>query len=165
MSARGETRGEPGAPAVTVVIEVPRWGFVKRGSNGHVDFVSPLPCPFNYGSVPDRVGMEGDLLDALVLGPRLAPGTRLRLRAFGAVGFVDRGQYDDKLVCWSEPPSRRQRWLVVQFFHAYALAKGVLNRLRGQGGRMGCTGWGSAREAMQRSTTRTDGWKGPVTRF
>ena len=29
-------------------------------------------------------------LDALVLGPRLAPGTRLRLPAFGAVGFVDR---------------------------------------------------------------------------
>ena len=62
----------PAAPEVDVVIEVPR-DFLKRGTTGHVDFVSPLPCPFNYGSVP-IVGLEGDLLDALVLGPRLGLG-------------------------------------------------------------------------------------------
>ena len=39
-------------PEVEVVIEIPRGSFLKRGSTGHVDFVSPLPCPFNYGSVP-----------------------------------------------------------------------------------------------------------------
>jgi inorganic pyrophosphatase len=53
-----------------VVIEVPRGSFLKRGSTGHVDFISPLPCPFNYGSVPIYLGLEGDLLDALVLGKR-----------------------------------------------------------------------------------------------
>ena len=40
------------APEVDVVIEVTRGSFLKRGSTAHVDFVSPLPCPFNYGSVP-----------------------------------------------------------------------------------------------------------------
>jgi inorganic pyrophosphatase len=55
-------------PEVEVVIEVPRFSFLKRGSTGRIDFISPLPCPFNYGSVPTHVGMEGDLLDALVLG-------------------------------------------------------------------------------------------------
>jgi len=71
----------PLVPELDIVIEVPRGSFLKRGSTGHVDFISPLPCPFNYGSVPAYVGLEGDLLDALVLGPRLRLGTRVRARA------------------------------------------------------------------------------------
>jgi len=71
-------------PEVEVVIEVPRWSFLKRGSSGAVDFVSPLPCPFNYGAVPTHLGLEGDLLDAVVLGPRLRLGARLRVKAWGA---------------------------------------------------------------------------------
>jgi hypothetical protein len=59
----------PPAPEVEVVIEVPRGGFVKRDRHGQVVFVSPLPCPYNYGSVPTHLGLEGDLLDAIVLGP------------------------------------------------------------------------------------------------
>jgi inorganic pyrophosphatase len=46
---------------------VPRGSFLKRGLTGRIDFVSPLPCPFNYGAVPSHLGLEGDLLDALVL--------------------------------------------------------------------------------------------------
>ena len=61
-------------PEVEVVIEVPRGSFLKRGSTGHIDFISPFPCPFNYGSVPNFLGLEGDLLDALILGPRLSLG-------------------------------------------------------------------------------------------
>src|SRR5205814_7056079 len=90
-------------PEVDVVIEVPRGSFLKRGSTGHVDFVSPLPCPFNYGSVPTHLGLEGDLLDAVVLGPRLPLGTRTRAKAWGAVMFTDRGMTDDKLVCSDRP--------------------------------------------------------------
>ena len=62
----------PEPPELEVVIEVPRGSFLKRASTGRVDFISPLPCPFNYGSVPVYLGLEGDLLDALVLGPRLS---------------------------------------------------------------------------------------------
>ena len=80
---------------VEVVIEVPRGSFLKRGSSGRIDFVSPLPCPYNYGAVPTHLGLEGDLLDALVLGPRRPYGTRLRLKAWGAVTLVDRGLSDD----------------------------------------------------------------------
>ena len=47
-------------PEVDIVIEIPRGSFLKRGSRGRVDFVSPLPCPFNYGAVPTLVGLEGD---------------------------------------------------------------------------------------------------------
>ena len=53
--------------------------------------------------MPRYVGMEGDLLDALVLGPRLPLGARLRVRAWGAVTLTDRGMQDDKLVCGDRP--------------------------------------------------------------
>ena len=71
-------------PVVEVVIEVPRGSFLKRGSTGRVDFISPLPCPFNYGSVPGYIGLDGDLLDALVLGPRLSLGARIRRQSLGS---------------------------------------------------------------------------------
>ena len=61
-------------PELEVTIELPRGSFLKRGSTGQLDFVSPLPCPFNYGSVERLIGLEGDLLDAVVLGPRLPRG-------------------------------------------------------------------------------------------
>jgi len=72
-------------PEVEVVIEIPRGSFLKRGSTGHIDFISPFPCPFNYGSVPNFLGLEGDLLDALILGPRLSLGTSIEVKAWGAV--------------------------------------------------------------------------------
>jgi len=67
-----------------VVVEVPRGSFLKRGSTGKVDFISPVPCPFNYGSVPQYLGREGDLLDAVVLGPRLPYGSsHVRVKVLG----------------------------------------------------------------------------------
>src|SRR5690348_15242722 len=92
-------------PEVEVVIEIPRGSFLKRGSTGHIDFISPLPCPYNYGSVPKFLGLEGDLLDALILGPRLPVGTRMRVKAWGAVILTDRGMTDDKLICSERRPS------------------------------------------------------------
>src|SRR5213595_2265616 len=86
-------------PEVEVVIEIPRGSFLKRGSTGHIDFVSPFPCPFNYGSVPAYLGLEGDLLDAVVLGPRLHAGATIMVPAWGAVILCDRGMTDDKLIC------------------------------------------------------------------
>src|SRR5471032_2319808 len=98
---RSAFRGSPASPELEVVIEVPRGSFLKRGSDGHVDFISPLPCPFNYGSLPNYLGLEGDLLDAVVLWPRLPFGTRIRVQAWGAVTLTDRGMSDDKLICSS----------------------------------------------------------------
>jgi inorganic pyrophosphatase len=138
-------------PEIEVVIEVPRGSFVKRASGGRVDFVSPLPCPFNYGSTPQYIGREGDLLDAVVLGPRLPIGTRTTLRAWGAVMMTDRGMTDDKLVCSREPLDHRQRRTVLRFFKLYARAKSLLNLWRRRPGRNACEGWCSAREALARA--------------
>ena len=153
------------APEVEVVIEVPRGSFLKRGSTGSIDFVSPLPCPFNYGAVPTHLGLEGDLLDALVLGPRLRVGTRVRVKAWGAVTFTDRGMSDDKLICADHPPSRAERRNVLRFFHFYAKCKGLLNLWRRRPGRNACEGWCDATEAIARARPLTDAWTGSPVPF
>ena len=153
------------APWVDVMIEVPRWSFLKRGPSGGVDFVSPLPCPFNYGAVPDFVGLEGDLLDAVVLGPRLAFGSRVRLRAWGAVTLIDRGMQDDKLVCSEHPLTPEQERAVLRFFAFYARCKGALNWLRGRPGRNACGQWRTAAQAIARARPRAPDWKGPDVPF
>jgi inorganic pyrophosphatase len=150
---------------VEVLIEIPRGSFLKRGSTGHVDFVSPVPCPFNYGSVPQYVGLEGDLLDAVVLGPRLPLGARTRVRAWGAVILTDRGMTDDKLICSQLPLSPNQRRMVLHFFHFYAKCKGLLNLYRRRPGRNACDGWCTASEAIGRARPRDPAWRGPPVPF
>jgi inorganic pyrophosphatase len=152
-------------PHLDIVIEIPRGSFLKRGSTGHIDFVSPLPCPFNYGSVPSYIGMEGDLLDAVVLGPRLALGTRLRIQAWGAVTMTDRGMSDDKLICSERAPSLSQRRDVLRFFQLYAKCKGLLNVWRRRPGRNACEGWCEAAQALRRARPRDDSWHGPPVEF
>jgi inorganic pyrophosphatase len=152
-------------PEMEVVIEVPRGSFLKRGSTGRVDFISPLPCPFNYGSVPAYVGLEGDLLDALVLGPRLEFGSRTRVKARGAVILTDRGMTDDKLVCSDLPLDAAERGRVFRFFHFYARCKGLLNVWRRRPGRNACDGWCDAEQAIARARPRDESWQGPSVEF
>ena len=159
----GNASSQP--PEVEVVIEVPRGSFLKRGSSGSIDFVSPLPCPFNYGAVPTLLGLEGDLLDALVLGPRLRLGTRVHVKAWGAVTLTDRGMSDDKLICSDHPPSPAEYRNVLRFFHLYAKCKGLLNLWRCRSGRNACEGWCDASDALARARPLTDAWTGPSVSF
>jgi len=147
------------------VIEIPKWGFVKRGSVGPVDFVSPLPCPYNYGSIPDYVGLDGDLLDALVLGPRLRRGERVKVTAYGAVGLSDRGMYDDKLVCSRNPLSPSDRERVLHFLRLYGRFKRLLNLIRARPGLTRCEGWVPVEDAFERATPRDVVWRGPRVPF
>jgi inorganic pyrophosphatase len=147
------------------VIEVPRGSFLKRGSTGHIDFISPLPCPFNYGSVPAYVGLEGDLLDAVVLGPRLPLATSIRVKAWGAVILTDRGMTDDKLICSSRRVDASERRKILRFFHFYAKCKGLLNLWRRRPGRNACDGWIGATEALARARPRDESWRGAPVEF
>jgi inorganic pyrophosphatase len=160
-----ERHGISGAPFVDVVIEIPRGSFLKRGSTGRIDFISPIPCPVNYGSVPALLGLEGDLLDAVVLGPRLACGTQLRIQAWGAVTLADRGLTDDKLICSAQPVSRREKRGLLFFFDCYAKGKAVLNWWRGRPGRNACDGWRSAAEALDRARPREASWRASPIEF
>ena len=158
------TKASP-LPSVEVVIEIPRGSFLKKGSTGHVDFVSPFPCPYNYGSIHEYIGGEGDFLDAIVLGPRLAEGTRVKVNAYGAVGLSERFMYDDKLVCAERHITSAERAQVVRFFHVYAFCKGMLNVLRGQRGRSRCEGWGDASAAIARAVPVAGDRQQPVIKF
>ena len=154
------------APLVEVIIEIPRGSFLKRGSTGELDFISPLPCPFNYGSIPAFIGLDNDLLDAVVLGPRLPLGATVKVYAWGAIRMIDRGLYDDKLICSRSPISPWKKRLILLFFMFYAKAKSLINLTRGRRGRNSCEGWHGAEEALARATSCVQGdWKEPIAPF
>jgi inorganic pyrophosphatase len=126
---------------LTVVIDVPRGSFIKRDDEGAIDFISPIPCPFNYGHVPGTRADDGDALDAVVLGPRLPLGSTATVTVRERVDFIDAGCPDPKWVCASVPLSRFQQLQVTGFFRFYALAKGLINRVRGKRGPTRYLGW------------------------
>lgn len=126
---------------LTVVIDVPRGSFIKRHDDGAFDFVSPIPCPFNYGHVPGSLAEDGDAVDAVVLGPRRPFGSTARVATRACVDFVDAGKSDPKWVCADAPLSGFDRFQVVGFFRCYAVAKGLINRVRGKRGPTRYRGW------------------------
>ncbi|MGB5703359.1 MAG: inorganic diphosphatase [Polyangiales bacterium] len=125
----------------SVVIDVPRGSFVKRRDDGTIDFVAPLPSPFNYGHVPGTVSDDGDAIDAVVLGPRLPRGTRTDVVIRGTIGFIDAGATDPKWICCDRPLGLGDRRRVEGFFRRYAVAKRLINRLRGVRGPTRYLGW------------------------
>lgn len=126
---------------ITVVIDVPRGSFIKRDDDGTVDFVYPLPCPFNYGHVPGTQAEDGDAADAIVLGRRLPLGTITSVHPRGRIHFIDAGRSDPKWVCADKPLSEFQRLRVAGFFRVYASAKLLINRIRGKRGATRYIGW------------------------
>jgi inorganic pyrophosphatase len=139
------------ARTIEVVIEVARGSFVRRDAAGRIEFLSPLPCPFNYGCVPSVPAADGDALDAVLLGPRLAAGQRRQVAARALVQFIDEGQEDHKLICAATPLSAHDKRLVLAFFRFYALSKRLMNRARGRHGATLCLGWGDPAEALGRT--------------
>lgn len=135
---------------VSVRVELARGARLKRRTDGRIDFVSPLACPFVYGAVPGERSGDGDPLDAVVLGVQAGPGQLLHdLPVVGVVRFVDCGHPDDKLICSAQPFGDRQRAQVQVFFQRYARAKRWLARLRRQPGPTAFEGWTSrARSAL-----------------
>ncbi|MFP2927464.1 inorganic diphosphatase [Pyxidicoccus sp. 3LG] len=124
-----------------VLIECPRFSFVKRRADGSVDFVSPLPCPYNYGSIPGLMSDDGDPLDAVVMGSRLPRGHRVRVPVVGVLGFIDEGKGDPKVVCGTGPLSAAERAGLEHFFRVYAFFKRGLHRVRGNVPDTRFTGW------------------------
>ena len=126
---------------VDVIVDVARGSFVKRDDEGQVDFISPIPCPFNYGHVPGTQADDGDAVDAVVLGSRLCVGTVARVPVQGRIAFLDAGRADPKWICAPAPLSASQRLQVGGFFRSYAAATRLLNRIRGRRGPTRYLGW------------------------
>jgi inorganic pyrophosphatase len=116
-----------------VCIEVPRGSHIKREAGGRIDFISPVPCPFNYGSVEAAPAPDGDAPDAIVLGERLGVGVQVELPVLARVHFVDGGLDDHKWVVGQEPMNADEERSLRRFFTVYAGVKRLLNHLRGGG--------------------------------
>jgi len=145
--------GSPFPRELPVLIDQPRFSFIKRRDDGRIDFISPLPCPFNYGSVPGTLAADGDREDALVLGARLSRGTQQTWPVLARVHFIDAGVYDAKWVCGRALTTGDRRQLLI-FFELYARAKRQLNRARGAAGPTRFDGLELARELESQDLAR-----------
>jgi inorganic pyrophosphatase len=117
---------------VRVRIEVPRGGRIKRRPTGAIELVSPLGCPFDYGSIVGRAGADGDAADAVLLGPRRRRGDDVEAVVRGVVRFLDGGVEDDKWIC-GEPPTAGDRRRITWFFRVWGVLKRVRHPLRRSG--------------------------------
>jgi inorganic pyrophosphatase len=84
---------------------------------------------------------DGDAVDAVVLGPKLAVGSTAKVATRARVDFIDAGVSDPKWVCADAPLSSFERFQVAGFFRCYAVAKRMINRVRGQRGPTRYRGW------------------------
>jgi len=114
----------------TILIETPKWSFVKRNEHGEIDYVSPFPSPFDYGRLEGFTGGDGDPMDAIWLGTSL-DAQRGSGYVVGVVRFVDCGATDDKwLLSDKLTVSKVNVWRLKYFFRVYAQAKNVLELFR-----------------------------------
>lgn len=125
---------DPPRDVIEVLIESPRFTHIKRKTNGRIDFISPLPCPFNYGCVPQSISGDGDPIDVVLLGPRLPRGTRAQSKVVAVVDFIDAGDADPKWICSNAAVTWIDRITVHSFFVIYAVTKRALNTVRGKQG-------------------------------
>jgi inorganic pyrophosphatase len=116
-----------------VRIDTPLGGHVKRRDDGRVEFVSPIACPFNYGSAVNTQAPDGDREDVIVLGEKLDRGEFVRARVLGRVRFIDAGRQDHKWLC-GESLGQREIHRIRRFFKLYSRAKRLLNALSGSSG-------------------------------
>ena len=140
---------------VRFVLTVRRGAFVKRRTDGSVYYVSPLPCPFDYGEVPGTMAADGDALDVVVWGAlpadAVGPGDDYALALQGAVDFYDDGVVDTKLIVGDTAPGASGRVAILAFFRLLALAKSLRGMVRQRGGgRSRVVGWLDATAATER---------------
>lgn len=128
----------PHGRRVAVRIETPRGSFVKRDfidGRLRVAFVSPVPCPFDYGEVVGEPAADGMGRDAVWLGPRRKALEVAEGVVAAVVRFRDGGVEDDK---WIVTPggklTERDAARVSRFFRLYAAAKRVTGRSSRFGG-------------------------------
>ena len=122
-------------------METPKGSFFKRSDKGRIDFISPFPCPFNYGSVLGTLAEDGEGVDAVMLGPSLAIASEATYRVQAVVAFIDKGQQDHKIVLSGTTLTTLERYKILLFFRVYARVKAIKAKLEGKKGNTQCLGW------------------------
>ena len=91
---------------VNAYIEISRgdrrkWEFDMARNRRAIDRIMPSPVggyPVNYGYVPQTVSYDGDPFDALVLGPPIPGGRKVRGTIVGLMQMEDEKGIDSKVV-------------------------------------------------------------------
>ena len=65
--------------------------------------INYLPYPINYGFIPQtilskNVGGDGDMLDVIVIGPRIKRGSIVKVNVIGMLEIIDEGKIDSKIL-------------------------------------------------------------------
>lgn len=126
---------------VEVEIELSKWSMIRRRADGSIDYLSPIPCPYNYGFIPGTLAADGDEVDAVVLGRRAAVGTRVKVPVRGVIGFIDDDVEDHKVICSDAPLLPAEAVGVWRFFRFFGLCKTLLAAARGEQGAIRSEGW------------------------
>ena len=72
--------------------------------NSTVRIIDYLPYPFNYGFIPSTILPQNngsDLLDIIVIGPRVDRGTVLKVKPIGTLVLLDKNKVDLKVIAVS----------------------------------------------------------------
>lgn len=86
------------------VVEMPlgtryKYEFDKSDGKLIVDRLIPIPCPYNYGFIPETLCEDGDPLDIFIISEEpVNPGSKVRVQIVDMIECVDNGEQDDKLV-------------------------------------------------------------------
>ena len=100
---------------INVIVEIPagtheKWEVTPDGASMRLEYIKGvpriiqyLPYPCNYGMIPGTLlskekGGDGDPLDVLLLGERVARGKIIPARLIGFLPLIDRGEKDDKII-------------------------------------------------------------------
>ena len=121
--------------SLQITIDTPKMSFVKYKDDGSVDYISPFPCPFNYGSAPNTISGDGDREDAIYLGKKIQKGHSVTVNVWGVVNFIDKGENDPKYICSEEPPTLFNRAVIRGFFLLFAVMKRGFNRIKRKKGK------------------------------
>jgi inorganic pyrophosphatase len=133
--------------ALIAVVEIPKGVRNKYEYDpelGAIKFdrllMSAAPYPADYGYIPDTLGQDGDVLDALVcLSEPTFPGCLIPVRPVGMFGMRDEKGVDDKEVVvggWSACADAVEEIASARMRFADALREGTMRERHGLGGRL-----------------------------
>lgn len=88
----------------SAVIEIPKNSLNKNEINKEtgelvIDRILSIPCPQNYGYIPNTLSGDGDPLDIFIVSPDpIKPLTEVKFRPWGILLCEDNGLEDNKVI-------------------------------------------------------------------
>jgi len=95
------------------IIEIPKHSIYKyeldKDSNElKLDRVLTIPCPFNYGFIPNTLSEDGDPLDIFIVSADIiVPKSEVKFKPWGILLCKDQGVEDNKVIAVIEGDSFR----------------------------------------------------------